>query len=124
MASTFTIPLTTLPVGTRTLGPATVADADTSVTFTIDRTVTGGLNSLTAASTLAAETDISLDGGVTWQELGAWTTIGGTILQKGVPCTVTGGTIKPLPAGTSRQARATVTVGGTSITVAGSLVTQ
>lgn len=128
MATTFTIPLVTLPVGSRLFGPAHPADGETSVTLSIDRTVAGGLNSLTAASVLAVQLQSSGDGGATWQDLGAWTTVGGDYSytdKNGVfrPVDVSSGTW-PLPAGVSRQLQATVTVSGTPIAVAGSIATQ
>lgn len=125
MATTLTIPLTTLPVGTRNLGPSHPADAESQILLTIDRTVTGGLNSLTSASRLSAGVDQSNDGGVTWQSVAGFNDAGGTILGKtGQP--VTQNTMQTwLIPGASRQLRATVTVTGPSaIAVAGSLVTS
>jgi len=124
MASTFTIPLTTLPVGARTVGPSHPANAEVSVTLTIDRTVTGGLNSLTSASGVGVDLQESLDGGVTWQDLGAWTAEGGPITNRhGVVYPATSGTWQLIP-GTSRQLQATITVSGPSpVAVAGSIVT-
>ena len=56
MAGTLTIPLTTLPTGTRVIGPANVADADVRAVLTLDRTVAGGLNALTAATSMLIPT--------------------------------------------------------------------
>lgn len=131
MATTFPIPLTTLTVGAHTFGPATIADTDTSVTFSIDRTVAGGLNSLTAASTLALQGEMSTDGGVTWHAVDSaagtdthWSTTGGVFTGRNGTVTTSSGTW-PLAAGTSRRLRATVTVSGpSSIAVAGSIATQ
>lgn len=124
MATTFNIPLVTLPVGSRQFGPATPADSEVSITLTVDRTVSGGLNSLTSGSVLGADVQESLDGGVTWQDLGAWTAPGGTITNRhGVVYAASSGTWNLIP-GTSRQLRATVTVSGpSSIAVAGTIVT-
>lgn len=138
MASTFPIPLTTLPVGSRVFGPATIPDADTAVTLTVDRTVTGGLNSLTTASHLAVLAEMSTDGGVTWHATDtgspgtatAWTAEGGPLTRidkvTGLPVTVTASAgTWPLFPGTSRRLRATITVSGpSSIAVAGSIATQ
>lgn len=124
MPTTFNIPLTTLPVGSDTFGPSHPADSEASVTLTIDRTVAGGLNSLTSASTLGVDLQESLDGGVSWQDLGDFTTPGGVFIYKtGSTATVSVGRWNLIP-GTSRQLRATITVSGTSIAVAGSIVTQ
>ena len=127
MSSTFNIPLTTLTAGPHTFGPATIPDADTSVTVSVDRTVTGGLNSLTAASTLGMTAEMSTDGGVTWHAVDtgqpgtqtSWSAVGG-----GTGWSASSGTW-PLFPGTSRRLRATVTVSGpSSIAVAGSIATQ
>lgn len=125
MATTFTIPLVTLPAGSRQFGPAHPADAESSVTLTIDRTPAGGLNSLTGASGLAVDVQQSGDGGATWQDLGGWTAIGGLLPAKGGGSyTVSDGTWNLIP-GTSRQLRATVTVSGPSpIAVTGTIVTR
>jgi hypothetical protein len=125
MATSFTIPLVTLPVGSQVFGPAHPANGEISLTLTIDRTVAGGLNSLTAASLLTVTVEQSNDGGATWLSLGAWGTDGGLypMNRAGDPSVVSAGTW-PLFAGTSRQLRATVTVAGTSIAVAGSIATQ
>lgn len=129
MATTTNIPLLTLPVGQRTFGPHHAADTESSITLSIDRTVAAGLNTLTAASGIAVDVQISFDGGVSWQDLGAWTTVGGFYPnpdRQGVnhPIVVSSGTW-PLPPGTSRQLQATITVTGpSSIAVAGSIATQ
>src|SRR5262249_37292240 len=126
MPVTLTIPLTTLTVGAHTFGPATAPDTDTSVTLSIDRTVTGGLNSLTTASGLAMLAEMSTDGGTTWHAVDTdqagtqteWDTTGG-----GTSAVSSGRW--PLFPGTSRRVRATVTISGPSSTaVAGSIATQ
>src|SRR5262245_59195323 len=126
MPSTLTIPLTTLTVGAHTFGPTTPPSADTSVVLSIDRAVTGGLNSLTTASGLAMLAEMSTDGGTTWQAVDTdqsgtqteWETVGG-----GTSAVSNGGW--PLFPGASRRVRATVTVSGpSSIAVAGSIATQ
>lgn len=134
MAATLTIPLVTLPAGSRTFGPVTVPDADTAVTLTVDRTPAGGLNALGAASVLGMEAQMSTDGGATWHATDtgqpgtqtAWTAAGGTFTapRGGAVYGTSAGTWTLFP-GTGRRVRATVTVSGpSSIAVAGSLVTQ
>lgn len=117
MATTFTIPLTTLPVGSRDLGPSHPADTEVSILLTVDRTVAGGLNSLTPSSAIDVAVMQSNDGGVTWV-----LAVGGTM-----PGGVLGNTSTlkvDLMPGTSRQLKASVTVSGpSSIAVAGTLVT-
>jgi hypothetical protein len=117
VASTLTIPLLTLPVGVRDFGPANVADAETMILLTIDRTVAGGLNSLTSATGVHVDVMSSSDGGTTWE-----LRVGGTM---------PGGTLGPvstlqvdLEPGTSRKLKATVTVSGSPVAVAGTLVTS
>lgn len=121
MATTFTIPLVTLPVGVRDFGPANAADTEVSILLTVDRTVAGGLGSLTAASTVAVDVFQSNDGGATWQ-----LRVGGTF-PGGPPVTgswATGTLGVQLGPGTSRKLKATVTVAGPSpVAIAGTLVT-
>jgi len=118
MASTLTIPLTTLPVGELDLGPANAADAETGIVLTIDRTVAGGLNSLTPASTVAVNVFQSNDGGVTWMQLVGATMPGGVVGLGHATSDVRTG----LFPGTSRKLKATVIVAGTPVAVAGTLV--
>ena len=137
MASTFQIPQITLPVGSGTFGPATVPDADSRITVSIDRTVSGGLNSLTAASVLAMLAEMSTDGGSTWHAVDtlaagtetAWETGGGDLSgtnpRTGQPVGLVSSGTWSLAPGTGRRVRATVTVSGpSSIAVAGSIATQ
>ena len=56
---------------------------DTNALVTIDRTVNGGLNSLTSADTLQISVDRSLDG-VNWTNVAGITCVGGVIVTKGV----------------------------------------
>ena len=119
MATTFTIPLVTLPVGSHQFGPANAANTETQISLTVDRTVTAGLNSLTTASILGVDVQQSDDGGTTWFDLGGWQTVGGPAFR-GSGISAGTWTLQP---GTSRQLRATVTVSGTSIAVAGTIVT-
>lgn len=126
---TTTIPTTTLQIGVRDFGPANIADADTSITLTIDRTVANGLNA-TPATHLSIEAKVSLDGGVTWT-LAAGAGIEGGQLAMPPPPRGPGGfyTTNVLRVGldqfpgTGRRIKATLTVSGASVAVAGTLTT-
>ena len=121
MPITLTIPLTTVAVGTRTFGPANLADTDTLVVLTIDRTVTGGFNSQPASTTARISIEQSNDGGSTWNELAATTFIGGVFtMHGGLPVNSNDVGVFLLP-GTGRRGRAVVTITGAAVAVAGSL---
>ena len=124
MPVTVTIPLTTLTVGGHDFGPATAPDGDSLITINIDRTVVNGLNAQPATTQITLESFQSNDGGVTWQNLAVNTVTGGLLPAKGGGSVLTdqlGTTLNP---GTGRRVRATVTVAGSGVAVAGSLVTQ
>lgn len=124
MASTLTIPLVTLQPGTLSFGPSNAADSESRLVLTIDRTVTGGLNSLTSATTIDISVWQSDDAGVTWSEVGAAGWAGGVIQNRhGVTYTSAVMTTNLQP-GTSRQLKATVVTGGTAVAVAGTLVSS
>ena len=121
MPVTLTIPLTTLATGTRTFGPATLADTDTLVILTIDRTVTGGFNSQPATTTARISIEQSNDGGSTWDELASTTFVGGVYtMHGGLPVNSNDVGVFLWP-GTGRRGRAVVTIAGASVAVAGSL---
>ena len=137
MASTTTIPLTTLPIGSQVFGPHVAQASESSVSLTIDRTVAGGLNSLTLDSVLAVLVELSNDGGTTWHatdtdQMGtqtAWTAVGSPVTytdKQGVQhvYTVSSATWYLFP-GNPRRIRATITVSGPSpIAIAGSITTN
>lgn len=124
MAGTLTIPLTTLSPGTREFGPAVLADTDSLVTLTIDRTVTSGgtpgFDASPATTTAVLAIDQSNDGGATWTNLCTETLVGGVHTLRGQPVTTDDVGTYLLP-GTSRQGRASVTVSGAPVAVQGSL---
>jgi hypothetical protein len=125
VAATLTIPQVTLPNGTRVFGPATAADGDSAVLLSLDRTLPGGLNSLTPAATLELLIEQSNDGGATWFELVDATMTGGIHgAAKGGGNAVTDTAGSSFAPGTGRRVRATVTVAGGPITVAGTLTTS
>jgi hypothetical protein len=126
--TTITIPPSSLDVGTHAFTGA-IDDVDNRVAITLDRTVAGGLNSLTADSTLAISIGQSDDGGATFYEsagtgLPGWS--GGTVADPhtGSPMLANhqGTSFEP---GIGRIARLTVIIGGPSpVVVAGTIVTS
>lgn len=126
MAGTLAIPLTVLNDGTRHFGPAPVADADVMAVLSLDRTMAGGLNSLTSAATLELTIDQSGDGGATWFPLADAMITGGLVPAEPPPKgpggnAATAGVGVRFAPGTGRQARATVITTGGPVTVQGSL---
>ena len=125
MATTINIPLTTLPVGSQTFGPTPAAGIQ-KVDLLINRNVGSlPLNGQPATTTLELRVDLSEDGGVTWRLLFAADVPGG-ILQNDFPPfdTATVSEVSevltaPLPA--NAQARAILTVAGSSVSVSGTL---
>ena len=131
MATTLTIPQVTLRVGTPRVVSGALGANVTALVLSIDRTVTGGLNSLTSASSYDVAIDESYDGGTTWIPNVEYTQVGGTIPvivspKTGLPNDPNTDTITTTLQDTnqaSRRARITVTISGPSnIVVAGSLV--
>lgn len=81
-AHTVQIPLRTLPANSSgPVGTATTTSSFTSATLTVDRTVPGGLNSLAGTAQVAAQFDLSTDGGSTWRTVSADTVWGGTLFD-------------------------------------------
>ena len=127
MAGTLTIPLTTLTVGQHTFpatGGAAVADTDTLVRLSIDRTVAGGFNSQPATTTALIYTYLSNDGGATWQWIAGDQVTGGVYTSPKTGQENTDYVEVNLLPGTGRLVRATVTVSGASVAVAGTLTTS
>ena len=123
MAGTLTIPLTTLSDGVRSFGPAAVADSDKVTVLTVDRTPAGGLNSLTAATTIDLLVEQSDDGGVTWFLIVDGIIQGGPVPQGKAPPGTSQVACTFAP-GTGRRVRATMTVTGGPVTMQGSLTTS
>ena len=128
--ATLSIPQVTLPVGAREIGPAPIADADSQIALTIDRTVPGGLNATPAARIdLAAE--VSVDAGATWTlAVGGLVPGGEFIFPPPRGDGVTPGPVSQLTVnltqfpGTGRRIKATLAVSGAPVTVAGTLTTS
>lgn len=123
--TTINVPATSLTAGDHVFsGP--VADSLNQIAITIDRTPAAGLNSLTAASTVAIGVTASYDGGVTFGNVGfggPWP--GGTELDKHGVQRTTDTMTTTLEPGTGRIVRLTVTVAGpVSVTVGGSITTS
>jgi hypothetical protein len=129
MATTVSIPLTVLSVGTHDFGPAAVADTDTQAVLTVDRTVSKGnvqgFNNQPSTTTADIQIYQSNDGGATWQLLIDGLMVGGTFnnAKTGQVATTSSVTIDFNP-GTSRQAKASIVVSGASVAVSGSLTTS
>jgi hypothetical protein len=136
MPVNFPILLTSFQPGSTPVGPASVPDGDTTLVLTVDRTVAGGLNALTAASQLGMEAQLSTDGGTTWHAVDAdqpgtatsWGAPGGVFTvtdRTGTHTVAANSGTWPIFPGTARRIRAVVTVTGPSpIAVAGSIVTS
>ena len=123
MPSSTTIPLTTLPVGETDVGPASVADADSQLTLTLSRLVTGGLESLTSSTVLGIFVSQSDDSGATWTQISGMTVTGGHQVDR------TGATLAAIsmnsfliPGATGRLLKAAATVSGPdAVAVSGTL---
>lgn len=117
-----TIPSVNLAVGPRSFGPVAVATAESMVTLTVDRTPSGGLNARPATTTIDVQFQMSFDGTV-WNDLAFASFVGGVYSnpltgQKNTDvfmCSIWN------PGTAGRTARATVTVAGSSVRVAGTL---
>lgn len=129
MPSTFTIPATSVAVGTTTFGPANIPDADNGVSLIIDRTASKGnvqgFNSLTNVTQMNVQIDQSNDGGNTWQNLAAMGPIIGGIFtsdKTGTTQTITQERLSTeFNPGTGRMVRAIVNESGTSVAISGSI---
>jgi hypothetical protein len=122
VAQSQTIPNTLLS-GSQTFTFLNTDQVYTNATITIDRTITGGLNSASSALILGLSFDYSLDGGTTWLNIGGSTLIGGTIVTKGVTLasdTLGVGIGQPFPLGTSFRVDTVVNAG--SVEIAGTVV--
>jgi hypothetical protein len=124
VAGTLNIPLTSLAVGTRSFGPANVGANDSGVQLNIDRSVANGLTA-TSATSIGVDIEISLDGGVNWMLQGHCTFVGGvrTDLDTGQTVLNEYIFIALMDSGNpNRRIRATLTVSGSTVSVAGSLI--
>jgi hypothetical protein len=116
---TLTINSTTLPVGVTTLGPVNVG-SNSHAGISIDRTIVGGLNSVSASSAILVLIQTSVDG-VTWKDLCGATWPGGVIVTgHGQINTSSVDTGDVDPAVTKVKVIATVT-GPASIAIAGTI---
>lgn len=124
MAGSWNIPLTTLTPGVHfypLTGGEPVAGADTAAQLTVDRTVANGLNATPAVTQADIAVSLSPDGGASWYQAASAGLPGGIFTDKH-GATVNSFSIGlPLPAGADRQARAQVTISGSSVAVAGTL---
>lgn len=137
MPQTVNIPLSRLAVGEHQYPPGgggvPVADSDSLITLSIDRTVsqgqTQGFDGQPATTTAEITAWQSNDGGGSWFLAVAGTVLGGHIVTTDRNGNVLG-TAQfskvevPVYPGTGRQVRASVTVAGATVAVAGSLTTS
>jgi len=121
--TTINIPNRRLQVGTTEFGPTSIPDGAVFATIDIDRTVSGGLNSLTGATQLVLNVFESLDGGTTWINAASTTCIGGIFTMHG-GVTVTDNNVGVMIYPDATNAKASIDVSGTSVTIAGSLTVQ
>jgi hypothetical protein len=121
MAGTTNFGPVTVNPGPRTFGPVNLANTDTMLDLTIDRTVANGFNATPAASAEIAF-EQSNDGGATWTEICNATFTGGIQTGHGGTQLNTNDVGSSLFPGTGRQGRAIVTISGAAVAVAGSLV--
>jgi hypothetical protein len=122
MTVTQSIPNTRL-TGTQTFTFQNTAQPWTNCLITIDRTVTGGLNSLTPTDTLDISIDYSPDGGTNWVNVSAQKLVGGSFVVKGVTVPTESdlaiGIGQPFPVGTAFRLNTTAS---TPVRIAGTVV--
>ena len=115
MASVQVLPLNNYANGTRELGPIDVASDVTSIDFSIQRCTTATPTVWpNVATTLEIIPQVSVDGGVTWNDAGRSTNVGGISLFRGneVAFSRSGGSIPPQVGGVTRQYKVTTIIAG------------
>ena len=121
MSQSINIP-NTLLTGQQQFSFAGTNASYTNALVTIDRTITGGLNSLTTSDTLTISIDYSTDSGATWLNVAGKTMLGGVIVTKGVTLTTETlgiGIGQPFPIGTQFRVD---TNASTPVRIAGTVV--
>lgn len=121
--TTVTINQQTLAVGAKTFGPHNLPSGCTSINIDFDRTVSGGLNSLTSSDTLEMQWYISVNNGPFVFQGGALFN-GGSIIDPdtGLPETDAFMEVSGIPGlTTSDRAQCVCTVVGSPIVVKGTL---
>lgn len=116
------IPTTTLQVGVREFGPATMADADTRIVLTVDRSVANGLTA-TPAAVLDVQVSVSHDGGANWVTVTETTFTGGSHLDRNGAVRTEDGLQISFGPEVNRRVKAITTVAGSSVAIAGTLTT-
>lgn len=113
--------------GSQTIPLNPSADLFTVADIVIDRTVNGGLNSLTTADSLTLSFDYSTDGGANWLNIAGVTLPGGVLngTHNGVPFTQTADEFaigapndQPFPVGTNFRVRS---VASTPVRITGTV---
>lgn len=120
--ATLNIPRIVLSPGAREFGPVNVLGSESLAVLTIDRTVNGGLNSVTTSTIIQMNVEQSNDNGIIWIELASTNIMGGIYtIHAGLPGDENTVGVWLL-SGNNRQVRSTVTVTGpSSVAVRGSL---
>lgn len=125
MADTVVLPQGTYPIGTRVLGPANIPLGVSSISLALD-----GTSMTNPALHVAITLDLSLDGGVTWNDPHpqvdpfpvGMTLDGGAKNRQGQALgTYYIGTILPDASNPNRRIRATVVISGQALTTTGTL---
>jgi hypothetical protein len=120
LTTTVAFPLGNYPNGTHTSGNVSVADADTSIEFSVARCTDADATVWpNAGTTLFVSVDQSNDGGASWQNVFQFTGIGGIITDKHgvqVPRAFVSTSLNP---GTGRVLRATATIAGGPLRTSG-----
>lgn len=105
-----------VPVGSQNFGPANVPDSSNVITFRLARCTTATPSFWPSAGvTVQAQMYVSLDGGNTWVDSAGFGSSGGIHVNR-LGIEVPESTVRcPLPPGTGRRVKATVTVAGETL---------
>lgn len=100
-----------LASGVQALGPSALPDGMSSLTVRMARCTTVSPTIWpNVTTTIAVALFVSVDGGLSWIAAGAFTAGGGIYIRGGVELVETNLTVSPIPAGSSRQVKGTITV--------------
>ena len=125
MATVTVLPLGTYAAGNRLIGPVSVPNGIATVAFAIQR-CTSADNTIWSDpnTTISLNWDCSVDGGVTWINLGGFSGNGGIALGRGgVELAWSSGSVQ-FPTGTGRQVRVNSSIVGGSVKTSVTLTTS